>query len=57
MEQPDMVPELKPYESEVMAAIRNSDMEELRRIVEKAGLTWVDAQPCEKYMFEDEGQL
>lgn len=56
MDQPEMLAELRPYEDEVNAAIKSRDMVELRRIVEKAGLTWVDCQPHEKYMFEDESR-
>ena len=57
MEQPEMVKELKPYEAEVMAAIKQRDMVALRKIVEKAGLTWEDRGLPERYMFEDESRL
>lgn len=57
MDQTDIVEELKPYEAEVNAAIMNKDMAALRRIVEAAGLSWVECCPNEKYMFEDKSLL
>lgn len=48
--QPDMVEELRTYREEVEDALRNGDMAGLREIVERAGLTWIDARFSETCM-------
>ena len=49
MKNPEIREELKPYEDELTAAAKRGDMVEFRRIVEAAGVTWVEYKLPEKY--------
>ena len=40
MKHPEILEELKPFEAEFCAAAMRFDLEEMQRIVEKAGLIW-----------------
>ncbi len=49
MENPEIREELKPYEAELTAAAKRGDMIEFRRIVEAAGVIWLEYKLPEKY--------
>lgn len=53
MSEYDIVPELRPYRTEVEKALRTGNLEELKAIVEKAGLEWLNPELPEKYKCND----
>ena len=54
--QPEIRAELKPFEAELTAAAKRGDMVEFRRIVEAAGVTWVEYEIPEKYRYQGDIQ-
>lgn len=48
----DIDERLKGVQAEIDAAAAKKDIDEMRRLVERAGLTWIDPELPEKYKYD-----